>query len=127
MVDVGGDDRPSPRDLAAHELRCDEGWHRSAKAFAVGERRLRALELSFTAKILALGDVDHLLGDDAGAGEFELGHLVAIEAAQRLVMRRERLCGLVGGDVAVVDRLDNTALIFLDAAAFLYPGEAIAR
>ena len=81
----------------------------------------------FAAEILARRDVDHLLGDDAGPGEFELGDLVAIQAAQRLVIGGERLGGLVGGDVAVIDRLDSAAFVFLDAAAFLYPGDTIAR
>ena len=31
------------------------------------------------AEVLALGDVDHLLGDDAGAGEFELRDRLAVE------------------------------------------------
>ena len=38
-----------------------------AEALAVGERRFGAVELLLAAEILALGDVDHLLGDDAGA------------------------------------------------------------
>ena len=49
------------------------GGHRGAEAFAVGQRRFGALELSLAAEVFALGDVDHLLGDDAGAREFELG------------------------------------------------------
>jgi len=35
------------------------------------------------------------------------------------VIGAESFGGLLGGDVAVIDRLDRTALIFLDAAAFL--------
>ena len=56
--------------------------HRGAKALAVGERRLGALELLLAAEIFALGDVDHLLGDDAGAGEFELRDRVAVAASR---------------------------------------------
>ena len=42
-------------------------------------RPFGALELLLAAEVLALGDVDHLLGDDAGAGEFELRDRVAVE------------------------------------------------
>ena len=126
MIDVGGDDRASPGDFAADELRRDEGRDLRAKAFAVGKRRLGALELLLAAEVLALGDIDHLLGDDAGAGEFELGDLVAVEAAQGLVIRGEGFCGVRGADIAVVLGLDLAALVLLDAAALLDPGEAIA-
>src|SRR5262249_31136897 len=122
-----GDDGAAAGDLAADEFRCDEGGHRSAEAFAVGEGGFRALELLLAAEVLALRDVDHLLGDDAGAGEFELGDLVVANAAQRLVLSRERFRRLVGGDAAIVFRLDEAALIFLYAAALLDPGEAVAR
>src|SRR5215470_17830355 len=70
--------------------------------------------LKLAAEILALGDIDHLLGDDAGAGEFELRDLVAVKAAQRLVMRGEGFGGMRRADIAVVLRLDGAALIFLD-------------
>jgi hypothetical protein len=92
-----------------------------AKAFAVGKGCFRAFELLLAAEVFALGDVDHLFRDDAGAGEFELGDLVAVEAAQRLVVRGEGLCGVRGADIAVVFRLDLAALILLDAAALLAP------
>ena len=127
MVDVAGDDGAAARDFAAHEFRRDEGRHRGAKTFAVGKRCLGALELLLAAEVFAGGDVDHLLGDDAGAGEFELRDHVAVEAAQRLVMRGEGLCGMRGADIAVVFRLDVAALIFLDAAALLHPFDARAR
>ena len=127
MVDVAGNDGAAARDLAADELRRDEGGDFGAKAFAVGERGFGALELNFAAEVLALGDVDHLFGDDAGAGEFELRDLVAVEAAQRRVVRGEGLCGMRGADIAVVFRLDVAALVFLDAAALLHPGETVAR
>jgi hypothetical protein len=127
MVDVAGDDGAAARDLGAHELRRDEGGHFSAKAFAIGERGFRALELLLAAEVFALGDVDHLFRDDAGAGEFELGDLVVACAAQRLVVRGKGFCGMRGADIAVVFRLDVAALILLDAATLLHPGEAVAR
>ena len=40
----------------------------------------RAVEHLLAAEVLALGDVDHLLGDDAGAGEFVLRHRRAVDA-----------------------------------------------
>src|SRR5712675_1505360 len=113
MVDVAGNDGAAARDLAADELGGDEGRHFGAKTFAVGEGCLGTRELLFAAEILALGDIDHLLGDDAGAGKFKLRDLVAVEAAQRLVMRNEGLRGMRGADIAIVFRLDVTALIFL--------------
>ena len=127
VVDVAGDDGAAARDLGAHEFRRDEGGDFGAKAFAVGERGFRAFELLLAAEVFALGDVDHLFRDDAGAGEFELRDLVAVEAAQRLVVRGEGFCGMRGADIAVVFRLDVAALILLDAAALLHPGEAVAR
>ncbi len=127
MVDVAGDDGAAARDLAAHEFRRHERRHRGAEAFAVGERGFGAFELLLAAEVFAGRDVDHLLGDDAGAGEFELRDHVAVEAAQRLVMRGEGLRGMRGADIAVVFRLDVAALIFLDAAALLDPCDARAR
>ncbi len=124
MVDVAGDDGAAARDFAADEFRRDERRHRGAKAFAVGEGGFGALELLLAAEVLAGGDVDHLLGDDAGAGEFQLRDHVAVEAAQRLVMRGERFRRMRGADIAVVFRLDVAALIFLDAAALLDPFDA---
>ncbi len=73
MVDVAGDDGATARDFAAHEFRRHERRHRGAEAFAVGQRCFGALELDFAPEIFAGRDVDHLLGDDAGAGKFELG------------------------------------------------------
>ena len=127
MVDVAGDDGAAARDLAADEFRRDEGRHRGAKALAVGDGGFGAFELLFAAEVFAGGDVDHLLGDDAGAGEFQLRDHVVADAAQRLVMRGEGFRRMRGADIAVVFRLDVAALIFLDAAALLDPGDAAAR
>src|SRR4051812_26696157 len=126
VVDVAGNDGATARDLAADELRCDEGGDFGAEAFAVGEGCFGAIELLLAAEVFAFGDVDHLFRDDAGAGEFELGDLVAVEAADRVVMRGERLGGVRGADIAVVFRLDVAAFVFLDAAALLDPGETVA-
>ena len=43
------------------------------------------------------------------------------ERAQRLVHVREVAGEVLAGDVAVVDRLDRAAVVFLDAAALLHP------
>src|SRR6516164_1808122 len=45
-----------------------------------------AFELLLAPEILARRDIDHLLGNDSGAGEFELGDVVAVEPAQRPVV-----------------------------------------
>jgi len=86
--------------------------------------RPRALYLA--AEIFPGGDVDHLLGDDAGAGEFQLGDHVVADAAQRLVVRGKGFRRMRGADIAVVFRLDVAALIFLDAAALFHPFDAAA-
>ncbi|CEG08972.1 hypothetical protein BN961_02393 [Afipia felis] len=124
VVDVAGDDGAAARDLAAHEFRGDEQRHFGAERFTVGAGGFRALKLLLAAEVLALGDVDHLLGDDAGAREFELGDRRIADTAHRLVVRLEGSRGVLGADIAVVLRLDLAALIFLDAAALLHPGHA---
>src|SRR6059058_2018595 len=61
----------------ATSLRTNSGVTNSGtgpETLAVGAGGLGALQLSFAPKVFALGDVDHLIGDDAGAGEFELRH-----------------------------------------------------
>ena len=72
MIDVGGDDGAAAGDFAAHELRRHESGNGGAEALAVGEARFCFLGLTLPPDILAVGDIDHLLGDDAGAGELEL-------------------------------------------------------
>ena len=74
MIDVGRDDGAATRDFAAHELRRHERRDGSAEALPVGEARFRLLVCPRAPDILAVRDVDHLLGDDPGAGELELGH-----------------------------------------------------
>src|SRR5438477_314922 len=59
--------------------------------------------------------------------EFRLRDLLPVEPAQRPVVRLKRGGGLVGRDVAVIDRFYRAAFIFLDAAALLHPGGAKAR
>ena len=103
VVDVGRDDGAAHRHFLAHELGRDELGQRRAKALAVGQPLLGEIERHLAAEILALGDVDHFLGDDAGARPFELGDRLAVEAAQRprRVGERQQRRGL---HVAVVDR-----------------------
>ena len=72
VIDVGRNDRASARDFRAHEFRRDEWGHASVEALAVGERCLRPFEHLLAAEILAFGDIDHLLGEDAGARPFQL-------------------------------------------------------
>ena len=110
-----------------HEFRRDEQRHRSAEAFAVVVRGLRGLQHCLAAEIFALGDVDHFLGDHAGARPFELGDGLSREPLQRLWRIREIAREMLAGGVAVVHGLDRAALIFLDAAALLHPFAAGAR
>ena len=74
VIDVGWDDGAAARDLVPHKLRRHEERQRRAEALPVGEPRLSLLGLLHATEIFAMRDIDHLLGDDAGAGEFELGH-----------------------------------------------------
>src|SRR4026207_1847142 len=48
------------------------GWSAGPDALAVGNACFRLLCLTLPPDILAVGDIDHLLGDDAGAGKLEL-------------------------------------------------------
>ena len=127
VIDVRGNDRAAARHFRAHELRRHEGRHRCAEALAVGERGLRALELDLAAEVLARRDVDHLLGDDAGARPFELGHRLAGECAQRTMRLREHAREMLVADAAIVLRLDDAAFILLDAAALAHPLDPRAR
>src|SRR5690606_16391973 len=63
-------------------------------------------------------------GDDAGLGELVLRDRLAVERAPWLRRVRKIAREVLAGDVAVVDRLDRAAFIFLDAAALLHPGDA---
>ena len=129
MIDVGRDDGAAARHLVAHEFRRDVKRHRRAEALAVLARGLRRLEHLLAAEIFALGDIDHFLGDDAGARPFELSErLVAVcsGTAQRPRRVRETAREMLAARIAVVDRFDGAALIFLDTAALLDPGDAVA-
>ena len=55
---------------------------------------------------------------------FQLRDRGVADAAQRLVMGREGAGEVLAGGVAVVDRLDRAAFVFLDAAALLHPFDA---
>ena len=115
--------RPRATSLA-HEFRRDEQRHRSAEALAVVGAFLRDVEHCLAAEIFALGDVDHFLGDDALARPFELRHRLAGQRAHRARRVGEIPREVLAGDVAVIDRLDRAAVIFLDAAALLHPCDA---
>ena len=73
VIDVRRNDGAAARHFRTHEFRRDEQRHSGAKTFAVVMGGLRGLQHFFAAEIFALGDVDHFLGDDAGARPFELG------------------------------------------------------
>ncbi len=127
VIDVGGDDGAAARDLVAHELRRDVRGDVGAETLAVGERELGAGEHGDAAEILAVRDVGHLLGDDAGARVLELRDGLAGNTAERL-----RLFGKVAGEmarryVAVVLGPDRATFVLLNAAALDDPSFAQAR
>src|ERR1700732_2961556 len=66
-----------------------KGGHESPKPPPLRQRRLCAFEHLPAAEIFPLRDVDHLAGDHAGAGPFELGHRLAIGGAHGAMRRGE--------------------------------------
>ena len=78
MIDVGGDDGAAARDLRANKLRRHEGGQARAEALAVGKPRFRFVDLPRAPDIFSMRDIVHLLGDDPGARQFELGDESAI-------------------------------------------------
>ena len=74
VVDIGGDDGAAARHFSAHEFRRDEGGQRGAEALSVCEAGFSLLGRALASDILAMGDEDHLLGDDPGPRQFELRH-----------------------------------------------------
>ena len=102
VIDVGGDDGAPQRNLLAHEFGRDEFWNVGAETLAVGQTLGRAGHRGLPREILAMGDVDHLLGDDPGASEFELGdHLARRAGAQRTPGGAKRRKAL-GRNIAIV-------------------------
>src|SRR5262249_46432005 len=99
----------------------DESRHRRAEAFTVGERGFGALELLLAAEVLALGDIDHFLGDDTGPRPFELGEVLSVKRPPGLRRVGEIACEMLASDIAVVNRLDLAAFVFLDPASLLNP------
>ena len=94
VVDVRGDDGAAARHFRTHEFGRHEQRHRGAKALAVIMRRRRGLVHLFAPKVLALGDVDHLLGDDAGPRPFELGQGLRLTLPWRGRVGAERRGGV---------------------------------
>ncbi len=108
--------RPRATSLA-HELRRDEGGHLGAEILAVVEARLRFVGGALAPDILAVSDIDHLLRDDAGAGELQLRDGLADEPAQRPALHFERAGEMAGAHIAVVLGLHVAAVVSFDAAA----------
>ena len=85
-----------PRAISlANEFGGDEFGDFGAEVLAVGAAFGGAFERLLPAQVLAVRDVDHFLGDDAGAGEFELGDELAWLAA------KDRMLGRAGRDQAI--------------------------
>ena len=127
MIDVGGDDGAAAGDLGAHELGRDVRRDVGAEAVAVGQRRLGAGEHGDAAEVLAVGNVGHFLGDDAGARVFELRDGLARQTSEGLRLFGEVASEMARRDVAVVLGPDLAADVLLDAAALFDPGFACAR
>src|SRR5271165_5307103 len=74
MVDIRRDDRPPCRNFRTHELCSDEVGKRSAERFTIAASVSGTFARSLPPQVLAIGDIDHFLGDDASSSEIELGH-----------------------------------------------------
>ena len=123
VVDVGRDDGAAAGDLGAHELRASRmpGSRRRSSR----RRRCRSSASASAcgaAQVLAVGDVDHLLGDDPGAGELVLRHGLAGLALQHRPLRRALRHQPVRRHVAVVLRAAPRAARRRHEAAPLDPG-----
>ncbi len=88
MVDVRRDYGAAACDLVADELRGDEGGDGGTEILAVRPPLLRPRQHLLPAQILAMGDVDHLLGDDPRARELVLRDRLAGAAGEHAVLRR---------------------------------------
>ena len=89
---------------------------------------LARAERCLAAEVLAMRDVDHLLGDDAGAGEFVLGDGLAGEcraAAAACSGKSRARC--LPETLPLSSGLIVAAVVRLDAAALAHPGVADAR
>ena len=116
VVDVGRNDGAAAGDLGANEFRCDERRNFGAETFAVGDARLGLFQRLRAAEVFAVRDVDHFLGDDAGAGEFILRHQLARLAAIDRQVGRTGRDQLVVADIAVVLGLHRAGGDALEAA-----------
>ena len=110
VVDVGRNDGAAARHLAANEFRRHELRNLGSETLAVGDALLCLCDGCLTREILAMGHINHFLGDDPSACEFVLGHELPLPCgAQRASCGTERR-ETVGGDDAVVLRTNRAAL-----------------
>ena len=121
VIDIGRDHGAAARNLVADKFRRDESWHLGAKALALSDLGLGIFKLFLTAKILALGDIDHLLGDDPGFGIFELGQRTIACPAQWSVPDREFARQIFARGAAIILRADFTARIGFHMSALEHP------
>ena len=106
-----------PRAISlADEFRRDEVGNLRAEVLAVGATFGRAFQRLRAAEVLAMRDVDHFFGDDAGAGEFKLrDELTGLAAIDRMLGRAGGH-QLVAGDAAIVLGLHRAGGDALEAA-----------
>jgi hypothetical protein len=96
--------RPA-RHLGAHEFGRDEFRDGGTERLAVRDRLGRTRDRRLAGEVLAMRDIDHLVRDDAGAGELVLRDELAGFSAQHAALGRALRDELVGPDIAVVLRL----------------------
>ena len=122
MIDIGRNDRAPAGDLVAHEFGRDEFRNRSAKALAVFYARGRFIEGALAAEIFAMRDIAHLLGDDAGAGEFELRHGRAARSAVDFALGGAGRNEMAAAGEAIVLGLDRAPFVGPQTGARRQPG-----
>ena len=126
VVDVGGNDGAAAGNLIADKFRGDEFRDLRPEALTLLNLRLGVFDRFLATKILALGDVDHFLGDDPGLGIFKLRQRASTCAAQRLVLDRKLAGEIFSRRPAIIFRLHIAALVHLDMAALQHPIGAVA-
>ena len=107
MIDIGRNDGTTGGNLLRHEFGRDEVRDAGAEVLAIGAAFGGAFGGLGAAQVLAMGDVAHLLGDDAGAGELNLRHHQAIDAGEHGALCGTRLNEAGRRHEAIIPGLDH--------------------
>ncbi len=127
MVDIGRNNRPSPRNLIAHEFRCDVLWDVRAKIHTAVKRLAGPPQRSRAPQVLPVRHVNHFLRNNPGARKFELRDGLPLNAPKR----RWRVCERCGSrrtrGMTVVFRANGAPVVGLNPATRFDPGRTVPR